>query len=127
MAIRWAPVFWLVRLFASILEAGHLLDRKQVASLTDAQLSNGQYTITASYAGDANYLAPTISPLTISIQADFTMSTSLAQASDGTFFLPVSLGSAGTFLASITALDGFNGILSFSCSGLPAQSKCAFS
>jgi hypothetical protein len=55
------------------------------------------------------------------------MSTDLPRTGDGTFFLPVKVGSAGTFNALITALDGFNGTVAFSCSGLPEKTKCAFS
>lgn len=107
-------------------KTGALIGAHAVASFNDAQLSNGQYRVTATYAGDLNYLAPTISPANISIQPDFSMSTDLPQTSDGTLFLPVSVGSAGTFNALITALDGFNGTVAFSCSGLPAKTKCAF-
>ena len=40
------------------------------------QLANGQYTITANYAGDSNYVASSSAPTAVNIQPDFSVQTS---------------------------------------------------
>jgi uncharacterized protein (TIGR03118 family) len=41
--------------------------------------------------------------------------------------LTISAGQPATFMLSVTALDGFNSAVTFSCSGEPANSSCSFS
>lgn len=90
------------------------------ATLNAAQLANGQYTITANYGGDTNYVASSSGPTPITIQPDF-----LIQPS--TTALPIQTpGSSGSMTVSMTDLDGFTGMVAFSCSGLPAEAKCVF-
>ena len=90
-----------------------------IASFLDAQLANGQYTLTASYSGDTNYLASSAPPTAINIQPDFSL----------TPIQPifVRLGGSGFATVTVTALDGFKSAVSFSCSGLPSESTCTFS
>jgi hypothetical protein len=91
------------------------------ASLNATQLANGQYTITASYGGDTNYAASNSGPTSISIQPDFSLELSTAA-------LPIQApGSSGSMTISMVDLDGFTGAVTFSCSGLPAESACVFS
>jgi hypothetical protein len=91
------------------------------ATLSATQLANGQYTITANYSGDTNYIASSSGPAPINIQPDFSIQPS-------TTALPIQRpGSSGTMTISMTDLDGFTGAVTFSCSGLPAEAKCAFS
>ena len=52
--------------------------------------------------------------------ADFSLS-----ASPST--LTIAAGQPATFMLSVTALDGFNSAVTFSCSGEPANSSCSFS
>jgi uncharacterized protein (TIGR03118 family) len=41
--------------------------------------------------------------------------------------LTISAGQPASFMLSVTALDGFNSAVTFSCSGEPANSSCSFS
>jgi trimeric autotransporter adhesin len=93
-------------------------------SLTDSQLASGQYSVAATYSGDANYTGSSSTPVALSLQPDFNLSFNTASPS-----VPAPGGTAQDTL-TVTALDGFNGALNFtaaSCSGLPAESSCSFS
>lgn len=89
------------------------------ASFSDPQLANGQYTLSASYSGDTNYLASSAPPTPINIQPDFSV----------TPMSPVfvRLGGSGFVTLTVTALDGFKSAVNFSCAGLPSESTCTFS
>ena len=90
------------------------------ATLNATQLANGQYAITANYGGDTNYVASGSGPTPITIQPDFSIQPS-------TTALPIQTpGSSGSMTVSMTDLDGFTGMVTFSCSGLPAEAKCVF-
>ena len=90
------------------------------ATLNATQLANGQYTITANYSGDTNYVASGSGPIAITIQPDFSIQPS-------TTALPINTpGGSGSMTVSMTDLDGFTGAVTFSCSGLPAEAKCVF-
>jgi hypothetical protein len=91
------------------------------ASLTDSQLANGQYTITAAYSGDTNYTASTSAPTAINIQPDFSI-----QESSNVLFIQAP-GESANMTVQMTDLDGFTGAVTFSCSGLPSESTCSFS
>jgi trimeric autotransporter adhesin len=101
--------------------SGAFIGAQALASFSDSQLTSGQYMITANYTGDANYAASTSPSTTISVQPDFQLgiqgSNVLTIATPG--------GTAGTTV-SVADLDGFNGTVSFSCSGLPSESTCVF-
>lgn len=89
----------------------------------------GTHAITAVYAGDANYSKSTSTAATLTIQPD-------APGFQAFFISPTTLGqvnslSAGTAqgstaLATVVVVPSntLNGIVSFACSGLPANSVC---
>jgi hypothetical protein len=90
------------------------------ATLNDSQLANGQYTMTATYTGDTNYLGSSSPPTAINVQPDFSIQTS-------TNALAITTpGASASMTVTMTDLDGFTGQVAFSCSGLPAESKCIF-
>jgi Pro-kumamolisin, activation domain/Bacterial Ig-like domain (group 3) len=90
------------------------------AFLTDSQLANGSYTISATYSGDSNYSSSTTSEVQINVQPDFGMFNS---ASSITIPAP---GGSGTASIAVAAFDGFNGTVIFACSGLPSEASCGF-
>jgi hypothetical protein len=89
------------------------------ANLSDPQLANGQYSMTASYSGDANYLASTSTPVNVSLQPDF----SVNPFPNTTATVPP--GQSGIFEIEVNYVDGFAGTVTFSCSGLPKESSCS--
>jgi hypothetical protein len=90
------------------------------ASFTDSQLPNGQYSLSATYSGDKNYGGSSAPPTMINVQADYSLG---ASANSITIANP---GGTGSLTLTITGIDGFNGTVSFSCSGLPSMSSCQF-
>lgn len=90
------------------------------ASFTDSQLANGQYTLSATYSGDSNYASSSATPTNINVQPDYSL---MASSNSITITNP---GGSGNLTLTISALDGFNGAVSFSCSGLPSMSSCQF-
>lgn len=93
------------------------------ASVTLSQA--GTYTLSASYAGDANFAVAT-SPnynLTITgIAPAPTFSISIAPSA-----LTVASGQSGAVTVTVTPQNGFNAAVSFACSGLQAGASCGFS
>ncbi len=94
-----------------------------IATYATSSLGIGTHSITASYTGDATDAASTSSPIGVVITSpagDFSISLSPASgtASGGT---PISS------TVTITPSGGFNQQISFTCSGLPANSTCSFS
>jgi hypothetical protein len=87
----------------------------------DSGLPNGRHTLVANYSGDGNYAPATSAPFAFNLQPDFIFSAS----NDVIGISPV--GSSTTVALFIDQLDGFSGSVSFSCSGLPAESTCSFS
>jgi pro-kumamolisin-like protein/Big-like domain-containing protein len=98
---------------------GALVGVQGIAGFTDTALANGQYTLTATYAGDTNYTGSSAAPTTIKVQPDFVLSSS-GNA------IGVSAGGAGSLVLTIGANDGFTGTVQFSCSGLPAEATYTF-
>ncbi|MGD0964201.1 MAG: protease pro-enzyme activation domain-containing protein [Candidatus Acidiferrales bacterium] len=92
------------------------------ATITYPGLANGQnYTVTASYGGDANYLASS-GNLAVTLKPDFGIASTPST-------LTVNPGSSASVTISITSVDGYNGTVAFTpsaCSGLPAESSCSF-
>lgn len=82
----------------------------------------GTYTATAAYSGDANYLADSTSGVA-TIKVEGTPDFSVSIPSD----LTITQGSSGTAIISVTPVNGFEGTVTFACSGMPAQSSCSFS
>ena len=92
------------------------------ASFSTSALTAGTHSITASYSGDANFIASTSSPFQETISpflGDFTFT--VAPSS-----ITLYTGQAGSAKATAVAQDGFNYTLALSCTGLPAGATCAF-
>jgi hypothetical protein len=85
------------------------------------QLSNGPHTLTAVYSGDVNNLGSTSTALLESVSGglDFSLSANPTMLSLGAGqTMPVTL--------SVFSSDGFTGVVSFKCTGLPTGSTCSF-
>jgi hypothetical protein len=92
-----------------------------MGTLLDTGVPNGRHTLVATYSGDGNYAPATSAPFAFNLQPDFSLT-----ASDSV--IPISpVGGSGSMNLAISQLDGFTGTVSFSCSGLPAESTCSFS
>jgi hypothetical protein len=105
-------------------QTGTLQGAEATASYTDSALSNGSYTVAATYSGDSNYLTSSSSSTKFTQLKDFEFSVGSKQA-----IAIQSPGDSGSLTLTITALDGYNGTINFSsssCSGLPAGAKCTF-
>jgi hypothetical protein len=92
-----------------------------MATFATSSLAAGSHSITAQYGGDANYATST-SPVvtqTVNAAADFSVS-----ASPGN--LTIVAGQSGTVAFTVTPQNGSTQTVSFSCSGLPSASACAF-
>jgi hypothetical protein len=99
---------------------------KTTSSTATATLSTllptGANSITAQYAGDANFTASTSAPITVTVAADFDFT-------PATTPITVSRGSSGTATLTIAGHTGYAGAVNFaaaSCTGLPAESTCSF-
>jgi hypothetical protein len=101
---------------------GQILPGYSIATFNDTALENGlTYDLTAVYSGDQNY-KPSSSPSTAaSLQPDFAF---VLGATGVDISAP---GQSGNFPFAITANDGFNSVVNFTCSGLPAGATCTFS
>jgi hypothetical protein len=91
------------------------------ASVDVSQLTVGTHTITFQYSGDANF-QPNMASSTITVAEtapDFSIDSSPAS-------ITVTPGQTGTAKLTITASAGLFGMVSFTCSGLPAESTCTF-
>jgi Pro-kumamolisin, activation domain/Bacterial Ig-like domain (group 3) len=93
---------------------------RSLGTWLDSGLPNGRHTLVATYSGDGNYASATSAPFAFNLQPDFILSAS-------NDVIGISLGSSTTMALFIDQLDGFSGTVSFSCSGLPAESTCSFS
>jgi Bacterial Ig-like domain (group 3)/FG-GAP-like repeat len=100
------------------------LNSSGVAAFATTTLASGTHSITASYGGDAIFVASTSSAVSVTVAAppppDFTASLSPSSAT-------VKSGGSTTTTISITPSGGFNSAVSFTCSGLPSGAACAFS
>jgi len=92
-----------------------------VATLNLTSLPLGADSLTATYAGDANFGGSMASPVTETvIEPDYSI------ASNPTS-LTIQQGASGTVLFTITPVGGFSQSVALACSGLPANSTCTFS
>ena len=94
------------------------------ATYSTAALSVGNQSFTAVYVGDGGNLTSTSLAVAVTVSApppaDFTLSISPASGS-------VTAGTPASATVTITPVNGFSGATTFACSGLPANSTCAFS
>jgi len=89
-----------------------------------APFDAGQYSISATYAGDASFLASSATPpITFTIQPGFFANVPANVSS----VLVSAPGASGTSSVSISSSTGFSGTITLACSGLPAGATCAFS
>lgn len=91
------------------------------AVLTTTSTPAGQDAVYAVYSGDTNYLTSTSSTVSI----DITSTAFAITPTTGT--ITTTAGSSGSLTLTAISYAGYGGILSFSCSGLPAYSQCSFS
>jgi hypothetical protein len=93
------------------------------ASVSTSSLAVGNHSITATYSGDANNTGSSSSTLTQTVNSapagDFSLS---ATPSSQT----VVQGNGTTFTATVSAVNGFGGTVSFNASGLPAGAAASF-
>jgi hypothetical protein len=92
------------------------------ASVSTTTLTQGTHSITAQYAGDANYAASVSSALTQTVTAAPSFSIAISPTS-----LTLTQGATGTATVTATSVNGFNQAANFSCSGLPQFTTCSFS
>ncbi|HKV92064.1 MAG TPA: Ig-like domain repeat protein [Candidatus Angelobacter sp.] len=93
-----------------------------VATFQTATLAVGPHTITAEYSGDATFVGSTSSAVTVTVATaapDYQISIPNGSAT-------IAAGQSAAYNISITPQGGFNGTISFACSGLPAASSCSF-
>jgi len=83
-----------------------------------ANLPAGAQSFTASYSGDVNYTASTSSALAVTVPTP-----QFALTGNGNTSVSVAAGSNAVFNVTL-APQGFNGSISFNCSGAPAGTSC---
>lgn len=92
-----------------------------IATLAVQNLPIGTDSITAMYAGDANYSSVGSATTTINVAAMSTFSLSSSSTS-----LTIAQGQSGTATISLAPVGGFSAPVQFSCSGLPQYATCTF-
>jgi hypothetical protein len=91
-----------------------------VAAYSTTSLAPGTHSITATYAGSANFLASSSTALTEAvITPDYSIT-----ATPATLTIP--RGATGTSILTITPTGGFTGQIAFTCAGLPPSASCTF-
>lgn len=90
------------------------------ASWSTTTIPIGTYTVSAAYSGDQNYLPSTVnfsSPITVTGTPDFNLSLPST--------LLITQGSTGNATVTVTGVNGFQGDVELTCSGLMDQMTCA--
>ncbi len=90
------------------------------ATYTTTALAVGAHTITATYGGDALFLASTSTGFTQTVTAP-TIALSATPTS-----LMITRGSSGTATITVTPMGSYSGTLSFGCGTLPQFAHCLF-
>lgn len=90
-----------------------------VAAFTTTTLAPGQYEVTATYSGDANYTGSSASTPVALLIANPTVNLVPSATTVVGGGAPVTL--------TIGSIAGFNNAVNFSCSGLPMYAACSFS
>lgn len=105
-------------------KTGAFIGVQSIATLADTALKNGTpYTLTATYTGDTNYTqSPPSAPVNFTLRPDFVFT-----PASSVVVVIGSPGGSGILTLNLAGNDGFNGTVQFNCSGLPAESNCAFS
>jgi hypothetical protein len=105
---------------STVLGSGQL-NNSGVATYTTSSLTAGLHQITAVYQGDANFNGATSAALAQIVTAPvFSLMSS-------TTSLSLKAGQTGKATISMIPVGGFTGGVLFTCSGLPAESRCVFS
>jgi Bacterial Ig-like domain (group 3) len=100
--------------------ASATLDGSGHASFSISTLTVGTHTISVAYGGDADHATSNSSTVSQTVNpADFSLS-----ATGSPVTVPV--GQSGTATITVTPMGVFSSGISFSCSGLPAESNCSF-
>jgi hypothetical protein len=94
-----------------------------VASLSTSALKVGTSSITAAYSGDANYAVSVSSILSQVVNKAAAGDFSIAATPPSEDVFP---GQGTSYAATITALNGFAGVVTFTASGLPAGANATF-
>jgi uncharacterized repeat protein (TIGR03803 family) len=89
--------------------------------------SSGIATVTATANSTAGSYSITATAPTGSASAAFALTNTDFQIAAASSTLDVSHGSSATDVITLNALDGFNGTVNFTCSGLAAGATCTFS
>jgi len=91
-----------------------------VATYSTTSLAAGSHSITATYAGSANYLSSASSAVTETIVApDYSIAANPTT-------LTIMRGNTGTSALTLTPSGGFTGQVAFTCVGQPQYSSCTF-
>jgi hypothetical protein len=90
------------------------------ATWTTTSLPAGTSTITAAYLGDNNFTGSNSSSVSVVVT-----SPAYSIAANPTS-ITMNAGDTKTATITLTAVGGYSGTVSFSCSGLPAYSTCGF-
>jgi hypothetical protein len=93
--------------------------------LTATVYGTGTQQIVAQYSGDSNYGSSTSSAVPVTGAGPAPTPTFTLAANPSS--LSIAAGMTGTATLSVTPQNGFNSAVTFSCSGLPANSTCSFS
>ena len=93
--------------------------------LTAAVYGTGVQQIVAQYSGDSSYSSSTSSAVSVTGAGPAPTPTFTLAANPSS--LSIAAGMTGTATLSVTPQNGFNSAVTFSCSGLPANSSCSFS
>lgn len=100
--------------------ASATLDGSGHASFTLSTLTVGTHTISVAYGGDTDFSTSASSTVSQTVNAaDFTLA-----ATGSPVTVPV--GQSGTATITVTPEGLFGSTITFSCSGLPAESNCVF-
>jgi len=88
-----------------------------------APFDAGQYSVSASYGGDASFKASSSTqPVTFTIQPGFFANVPASQSQ----VVVSAPGSGGSSSVTVVSSTGFTGTISLSCSGLPSEAACQF-